>query len=427
MQIEIFNDFYVRTDNRIGPWTITSSQQPSSQQIHNAEKVYNYLHSLGWSVSAICGIIGNMQHESSLDPAFIQETNRWRLPNRAANLSDVPNSVMQHFFNEYYNDPHKNYGIGLVQWDGKGITRQKLVGYCMDNNYIWYDGMAQLARLENEQSRGIQWQTKTMYGTSWTWSNFVHNNRSPEDSASIFRACYEVALAGVSETRGNARWWYDYFSDNPPTPIPDDWVSGEDFADVAYSYKDSGYTYQDYDCIGFVNLVWKNTQDPARSANLTNGTNSIWRSTRTFNTSYDNMSPVPELYWKGTIEECEESFGDIPQGALLFRCIPEGQPGYDTIPSQYYGDGIGNFTHVGIYVSPLGGAGSVMQSGGYGGTGVHLSGWRDDYWTHVAFVCYVYYEDQEEEEEDETPLYYAGLLAKRKKGGRIVRVYESSV
>ena len=74
----------------------------------------------------------------------------------------------------------------------------------------------------------------------------------------------------------------------------------------------------------------------------------------------------------------------------MFKCIPEGQPGYDTIPSQYYGDGIGNFTHVGIYINPVGGSEYViMQSGGYGGSGVHKSRWQNNYWTHAAFPVYV--------------------------------------
>ena len=33
----------------------------------------------------------------------------------------------------------------------------------------------------------------------------------------------------------------------------------------------------------------------------------------------------------------------------------------------------------------------IMQSGGYGGRGVHESGWRNDYWTHCALPMNIYY------------------------------------
>ena len=109
METTYLNGWYLRTDGRIGPWTILPNQQPTSYQIWNAYKVKTYLENQGWSLSAICGTIGNMVHESTLSPAFIEETNRWRLPNSAANLTDVPNSVMQNFYRQYYGDPERGY------------------------------------------------------------------------------------------------------------------------------------------------------------------------------------------------------------------------------------------------------------------------------------------------------------------------------
>ena len=109
MQTEYLNGWFLRTDGMLGngPWTITPSQQPVQEQIWNAYKVKTYLENQGWTLSPICGTIGNMMHESTLSPALIEETNRWRLPNSAASLSDVPNSVMQNFYNEYYSDPDR--------------------------------------------------------------------------------------------------------------------------------------------------------------------------------------------------------------------------------------------------------------------------------------------------------------------------------
>lgn len=141
-------------------------------------------------------------------------------------------------------------------------------------------------------------------------------------------------------------------------------VSAADFAQTAYDFRDDGLTYQQYDCIHFVNLV----RTTCGLASMLNGTNSLWRSN--------------ELYYKDTIANCIAQYGAVPQSALLFKCHPEGTPGYNTIPSRYYGDGIGNFTHVGILTN-LGQG--VMQSGGYGGTGVHDSSYNWNWWTHVGF------------------------------------------
>lgn len=402
MQISVFNDWYVRTDGRVGPWTVTSSQQPTSEQIHNATKVYNYFAALGWSLSAICGMIGNMMHESTLNPAFIQATHRSQLPNSAANLSDVPNNVMLSFYGSGAN------GIGLVQWDGSTSTPpagQKLVSFAERYNMIWYDGDCQVFRIKREQETNIQWTSHTYYGITWTWSNYPTNNRTPEEAAHIWRRCYEVAAAGDEEAGANARWFYDYFSGGPtpPTPpTPDEWISGTDFATLALAY-DPDVTGQDIpysqmDCIGFVNHVWQDIPVVSQhSYSLPGGTNTFWRENTpeypnlvsTYNTtSPDGQNPTPVLWWKGTIAECEAQYGSIPAGALLFHQISDQGP--PAIPAQYAGDGIGNFAHVGIYC----GNNEVMQSGGRDsgsvpGGGVHKSVYDASAWNYCAFVVYV--------------------------------------
>lgn len=142
-------------------------------------------------------------------------------------------------------------------------------------------------------------------------------------------------------------------------------ITGLYFSQVAYGFRDSGYTYEQYDCIHFVNLC----RTTAGISQIPNGTNSCYR------------DPTA-LWWKGTNADCLNQWGGVPQGALLFKIWPEGTPQYETIPPQYYGDGVGNVTHVGIFTNlGLG----VMQSGGYGGTGVHQSTYDTNYFTHVAF------------------------------------------
>lgn len=387
MQPTLINDWYLTTDTHLGT---SNTSGITAEQKHNAEKVYQAFSALGWSLSAIAGMLGNMQHESFLSPAYIQATHRGTLPNSGASLSDVPNSVMI----DFYDRSNRSYGLGLVQWDGYTSTNpqgQKLVSFASRYNLNWYDGDTQTFRIQREQETNIQWTANTLYGTRWTWANYPTNDQTPEESAHIWRICYEVGGDASDRTRQeNARYWYDYFSETPPEPPepPDDWISGEDFASLALAYNGQYMPYDQYDCIGFVNKVWKDI--PAASGyNLTNGTNSIWRSTRTFpTTSPEGVNPTPELWYKDTISNCIAEYGEIPTGALLFHQI--GEDGPPAIPDQYRGDGIGNFVHIGIYC----GNDEVMQSGGRDsgsvpGGGVHKSAYDSSAWNYVAFVVYV--------------------------------------
>lgn len=390
MTPELINGYWLSTDTALGS---NNTSGITEKQITNATNIYNYFSNLGWSLSAIAGMIGNMQHESYLSPAMISKTHRGSLPNSAASLSDVPNSVMLSF----YSTTGRGYGIGLAQWDGYTPTEpagQKLVSFASRYNLNWYDGETQCFRIKREQETNIQWQSATLYNVRWTWDNYPTNDRTPEESAHIWRICYEVGGDASDATRQeNARYWYDYFSGSPgpgpgPGPEPTEgWISGTDFSTLALAYNGQYMPYDQYDCIGFVNKVWQDI--PASSGRLTNGTNSIWRSTRTFDTTSPlNQTPCPELWYKDTIENCIATYGSIPAGALLFHKISEDGP--PPIPDRYRGDGIGNFVHVGIYC----GNNEVMQSGGRDsasvpGGGVHKSTYNPDAWNYVAFVVWV--------------------------------------
>ena len=126
---------------------------------------------------------------------------------------------------------------------------------------------------------------------------------------------------------------------------------------------------------------------------MLNGTNTLWRSNN--------------LVWKGTLQDAYtrwvvSSWNQLPQGILLFRIKSESDPTYNEppIPSRYYMDGIGNVTHVGI-MTGLGQG--IMQSGGYGGRGVHESGWQNGYWTHAALQMDVIYPDPPDPDDPNPP------------------------
>ena len=221
MVIQQINGWWMSTDTLMGS---TDTSSIGQRMKDNARKIYNYFKGYGWSDSAIAGMLGNMQLESTFSPALIQSTNRWRLPNRAADLSDVPNSVMLNFYDSYYGGSGGGYGVGLVQWDGYTSTApagQKLVSFAMRYNLNWYDGDTQTFRIYREYQTNIQWQSARISGIVWTWNNYVTNTQTPEVSARIWQVCYEVADPATLSTRqDNARYWYDYFIAHPTTFKP---------------------------------------------------------------------------------------------------------------------------------------------------------------------------------------------------------------
>lgn len=218
MQPTLINDWWLSTDTHLGT---SDTSGITAEQKHNADKIYLYFRVLGWSVNAISGIVGNMNRESFLSPAYIQSTNRYRLPNSAANLSDVPNNVMINFYDGYYGLQNGGFGVGLVQWDGDTNTPpagQKLVSFAERYGLNWYDGDTQVFRIKREKEENLQWVVKTIDGITWTWDNFIISTASASDLANVWMRCYEISdYTHEAERRANATWWYNYFTTSPPT------------------------------------------------------------------------------------------------------------------------------------------------------------------------------------------------------------------
>lgn len=234
MQPTVFNDFYVATDSIIGGWSMGSSG-PTLEQKTNANIIRSFFLNEGWTINAICGMMGCMQGESTINPAFIQSTNRWRLPNSAANLSDVPNSVAKNYFNAYYGVDRRAFGIGIVQWDGYThvltVTppedQQKMVCWAIANNIVWYDGWTQMYKLRYEWQYDVTNNTTIFFypvrysGITYTFANYPTATATPEILAAAWTSGYERNAGGVGYRGENARWWYDYFTDPDAPPVID--------------------------------------------------------------------------------------------------------------------------------------------------------------------------------------------------------------
>ena len=114
-------------------------------------------------------------------------------------------------------------------------------------------------------------------------------------------------------------------------------TTGADMAEQAITGGYVGIAYSKLDCQAFVEQVLKDLG--VRKADGTpynwKGSNSMWRT---------------HVQWKGTIEDCKKKFGEIPLGSFLFLLKWDGKEA-----ERGYHDGLGNATHVGLYLgtSPL--------------------------------------------------------------------------
>lgn len=166
----------------------TSSPLNQSQMELNAVYIYNSLSSNGWSLNAICGMLGNMQTESSINPG------RWQ--------SDRVGG-----------DP-TGHGYGLVQW----TPYTKYTEWATNNGYSDPSTMdCNLARINYEVENNLQWIPTYQY--PMTFEAFKTSNEDPYTLAMIFLANYERPADPYQPARGQqANAWYEYLSGVVPTP-----------------------------------------------------------------------------------------------------------------------------------------------------------------------------------------------------------------
>lgn len=172
----------------------------AAQMAINAEYIYSYLSDCGWTAEAVAGLLGNMQHESSINPG------RWQSDN-VGNMSG---------------------GYSLVQWTPA-------------SNYIsWCEGQANsdpsamdtaLSRIIYELEHGLQYYATPAYDISFR--AFTQSTDSPYTLACAFAWNYErsyTVLYGTEAEKealrqkrgGAANVWYEYLTgvtpDDPVTP-----------------------------------------------------------------------------------------------------------------------------------------------------------------------------------------------------------------
>lgn len=109
--------------------------------------------------------------------------------------------------------------------------------------------------------------------------------------------------------------------------------TGKQYAEQAKKPEYDKLKYADADCQAFCELVLKDLG--IRQANG-----------KPYNWKGSNDMARHAVSWLGTKEECIQKFGYIPLGAWAF--IWENKTGKEK--ERGYNDGLGNFSHIGIFV-----------------------------------------------------------------------------
>ena len=177
----------------------------------NAKFVWNYLGSRGWSLDAVCGMLGNFEAESTINSNRVENSQKDRCPNWG------------------------NYGFGVAQWT-PWYTKQKPDGSWYDaanyhgsnnptygywaeqNGYtVAADGSGTIGNFE-PQLDYLNANLGTSSGKTWV-QNYKTTSAGPEQAAKDFYVYYEKSEAGTWATRpAKALKWYEYLSGSTPQP-----------------------------------------------------------------------------------------------------------------------------------------------------------------------------------------------------------------
>ena len=184
MNVEQYNGYWIATDVYLN----------QSNRDENAKLIWAYLTGLGWTESAVAGILGNMDVESSMNPALIEGRGTHTLIDNNACLAIS-----------------RTLGVGLVQWTGYTDTPpagQKLASFAIRYNKNWYDGELQCFRLQRECEEDLQFDHGTVDGVTYDWQVFIASEETPEQLAKVWQTLYERGGSDTRTRQQKARYYY---------------------------------------------------------------------------------------------------------------------------------------------------------------------------------------------------------------------------
>ncbi len=143
----------------------------------NAQYILDYLSKKGWTKNSVCGMLGNMQTESTINPGIWQGLDEGNL----------------------------NGGYGLVQW----TPATKIIDWCKKHGLDYKEMDSQLQRILWEVDNNQQWMP--IFADGMTFKEFTQSHKSPYDLAMIFIHAYERPADPIQPQRGEqASYWFKH-------------------------------------------------------------------------------------------------------------------------------------------------------------------------------------------------------------------------
>lgn len=165
-------------------WTNQNPLWTREQKAHNVDIIAGYFLDKGWTLNAICGMLGNMEDEGLFNPA------QWQI---GYPIEGGP----------------ENVGFGLVQWT-PWTKYSDWAGSDWRSNYD-----KQLDRIQYELENGLQWEMRAGFDISF--ADYVTLEADLEYMTQAFFWCYEYGTWFESRI-SNAYYWWNYLTENPPPP-----------------------------------------------------------------------------------------------------------------------------------------------------------------------------------------------------------------
>lgn len=168
-------------------WIAKNAYLSETEMQVNAELVRDTMNAWGWSLEAICGMLGNMETESTINPGIWQDLTVG------------------------------TGGYGLVQW----TPARNYLNWANAHSYSITDGYYQCLWMKEMTVPTTQWIPTSRYNISW--NSFVTSKQSPGYLARAFLYNFErPGDPGATENQraADAEKWYKFLSGEEPGPDP---------------------------------------------------------------------------------------------------------------------------------------------------------------------------------------------------------------
>ena len=182
----------------------------------NAEYIYSYLSASGWSMEAICGVLGNMYRESKMNPGIWQQNNIIKEGYGLIQWTPATKYLDSKFFSTDY------FSAIYLGNEEKYMDANNITEYCpqeLMNSQLDY----LIHTMKTGEGEWLTNNTQRFYdklslsdGVSGKISGeeYMASTDAPRDLALIFNACYERSGDGtmlLEERVMAAEAWYQYF------------------------------------------------------------------------------------------------------------------------------------------------------------------------------------------------------------------------